>query len=331
MYEIDGEFGKVRLANYVFSQQAMNLLACFSGVGWHHCNDLYHIARPNGCGDALILFTVSGNGALNVEDRMFCLVPGSIALIPQAVRHEYYTPKDGIWEFYWAHPQGTISNAILEYFFHLCDDTSIALIPQAVRHEYYTPKDGIWEFYWAHPQGTISNAILEYFFHLCDDTVFHSENIGMYIEKIETIMQYIKNKESLSEMTLCAEFSDLMYKLLSDTRDHTVPKRISGSVIRYMEKHYAENISIKKLSEEFYVSPSHLIRCFKKESGYTPYEYLGMIRLTKACGLLEYTDMSVEQVAEAVGMPHVGRFITKFKKLKGVTPGNYRKQYVGLL
>ena len=284
MYEIDGEFGKVRLANYVFSQQAMNLLACFSGVGWHHCNDLYHIARPNGCGDALILFTVSGNGALNVEGRMFCLVPGSIALIPQAVRHEYYTPKDGIWEFYWAHPQGTISNAILEYFFHLCDDT-----------------------------------------------VFHSENIGMYIEKIETIMQYIKNKESLSEMTLCAEFSDLMYKLLSDTRDHTVPKRISGSLIRYMEKHYAENISIKKLSEEFYVSPSHLIRCFKKESGYTPYEYLGMIRLTKACGLLEYTDMSVEQVAEAVGMPHVGRFITKFKKLKGVTPGNYRKQYVGLL
>lgn len=280
VYEIDGAFGKVRLGNFVFSSNAQESLMCFTGIGWHKCNDLYGIYRKEGYSYPLILFTVDGMGVLRMGNREYSLTAGSVAVIGEDIPHEYFTPHGGEWEFYWAHPEGMASKLLLNYFF-------------SVR----------------------------------DECVFISSDIYRYTEGIEKLMDYIENGKTLSERTVCAMFSDIMYWLVSDTGDEkSAPSRLSDEVIRYLEKHYSEDISIEKLSCEFYISSAHLIRRFKYESGYTPYEYLGLIRITKACRLLEFTDMPISEVAVSVGMNHVSRFITKFKSIVGVTPAAYRKQ-----
>lgn len=100
MYDINGDFGRVRLGNFVFSQQAESFLSCFSGIGWHRCNDLYGIARKDGYFAPLILFTVDGMGVLRTNSQEYSLTAGSIAVIPQNTPHEYFTPSGGVWEFY---------------------------------------------------------------------------------------------------------------------------------------------------------------------------------------------------------------------------------------
>lgn len=157
--------------------------------------------------------------------------------------------------------------------------------------------------------------------------MFLSADIEQYVYKFERLLEYIENGKTLSETAVCSMFSDILYSLISDCGGgQNARGSISGEVIRYLDKHFNEKISIENLSRELYLSPAHLIRRFKAESGYTPYEYLGLIRLTKACRLLEFTDLTVKEIAEAVGMAHTGRFIAKFKEYNGTTPAAYRRE-----
>lgn len=62
----------------------------------------------------LLLITVGGCGSLRIRDREYRLTPGTIAFVPKNVSNAYKTPKDGMWEFYWIHPDGDTSNQFLD-------------------------------------------------------------------------------------------------------------------------------------------------------------------------------------------------------------------------
>lgn len=109
MYSRDGDFGQVRLAEPLHTQQALDTLFCFSGAGWHRCNDRYAIRRPQGNTDPLLLFTAKGEGQLRIDTGSWRLKPGSVAFIPADAPHEYGTPAGGIWEFTWIHLCGRLA------------------------------------------------------------------------------------------------------------------------------------------------------------------------------------------------------------------------------
>lgn len=284
MYEIDGDFGKVKLGNYTFSANALDFLMCFVCIGWHCCNELYRIRRKDGHTFPTILFTVRGEGRMLTGEREYTLRMGSIAVLEKGVPHEYFTPEGGEWEFYWIHPNGRACDMLLAYLLR----------------------------------------------DLKEERVFVSENMERYAKKFEGLMGYLENEKILSEKYVCSEVSELMYMLINDSgKDRGRQKRLSDEIVGYFERNYGENITIQMLSSRFFVSPAHLIRRFKREMGYTPYEYLTIIRITKACRLLEYTDMPVNAIAENVGIKNTGRFIEKFKSITGRTPAVYRKRYLG--
>lgn len=110
MYSTNGDFGQVRLATFLPQAQNTELFSLES-VGWHCCNDRYHISWPQGASRHLLLFTVKGEGHLQVDGETFSLKPGTVALAPRALPRYYCTPPGGLWEFYWVHPTG-----IAEYF-----------------------------------------------------------------------------------------------------------------------------------------------------------------------------------------------------------------------
>ncbi|MGV2068588.1 helix-turn-helix domain-containing protein [Agrobacterium sp. 22-226-1] len=51
------------------------------------------------------------------------------------------------------------------------------------------------------------------------------------------------------------------------------------------------------------------------------------MRVGAACRLLAQTDRSLAQIAEAVGFSDVAHFSRQFRAAKGITPGNYRRQF----
>lgn len=72
-------------------------------------------------------------------------------------------------------------------------------------------------------------------------------------------------------------------------------------------------------------SPKYIGCFFKSMTGKTPIEYLNEYRIEKACHKLRYTDMPVTDIAFSCGFSDLSYFIKTFKRLKGVSPGKYRK------
>lgn len=94
----------------------------------------------------------------------------------------------------------------------------------------------------------------------------------------------------------------------------------------YLETHYDRMISLDKLADELHISKYHLLRSFSRTAGMTPNDYLTKIRLGRAIELLRRPDLSVSQIAEAVGFSSSSYFIRVFRSKTGQTPGSFREQ-----
>ncbi|ACT02590.1 AraC family transcriptional regulator [Paenibacillus sp. JDR-2] len=101
-------------------------------------------------------------------------------------------------------------------------------------------------------------------------------------------------------------------------------ERIS-EVVRYMNSHYMNELSLHLLAEKFYVSPYYLSRFFKEATGFTFVEYLNSVRIKEAKKLLEQSSMKVNLIAKRVGFGSVTHFGRVFKSVTGYVPLHYRK------
>ena len=91
----------------------------------------------------------------------------------------------------------------------------------------------------------------------------------------------------------------------------------------YIHKHYAEPFSRQDMARQLGLSERYLTRCFRKEMGIKPVEYLNRYRLKEAKIMLG-TGANVTQTALAVGFSSVSYFTRLFEKEVGVSPGAYR-------
>lgn len=101
-------------------------------------------------------------------------------------------------------------------------------------------------------------------------------------------------------------------------------ERIS-EVVRYINNHYTEELSLRLLAERFYVSPYYLSRFFKEATGFTFVEYLNSVRIKEAKKLLEQSNMKVSLIAKKVGFGSVTHFGRVFKLVTGYVPLYFRK------
>ena len=95
------------------------------------------------------------------------------------------------------------------------------------------------------------------------------------------------------------------------------------NVIKYVELHYAEHITIEDAAEIASCSPSYFMKCFKKTFHSSFIDYLKNYRLTIAARMLTQSDGSVLEICENVGFDNLSYFIRSFKAKYGVTPGKY--------
>lgn len=100
--------------------------------------------------------------------------------------------------------------------------------------------------------------------------------------------------------------------------------RAVGQVKRHLEGHYAEDVSLGDLSRLTGLSRYHLVRVFGKTVGVPPHAYLRQIRITQAKALLA-AGQPLAEVAFATGFTDQSHLTRWFKRLWGVTPGDYRK------
>jgi len=96
------------------------------------------------------------------------------------------------------------------------------------------------------------------------------------------------------------------------------------SMRRYINEHYAEDLSLDLLSDNLFLSKFHLQRLFKRYYGQTPRQYLIERRLAAAKTLLA-NGTTVTDTCFAVGFECPSSFCTLFRQRNGQTPGEFKK------
>lgn len=95
----------------------------------------------------------------------------------------------------------------------------------------------------------------------------------------------------------------------------------------YVRKHYREKIYLDDIAESIGISPTHLSKLFKKETGQCLQDYINEERVFRAANLLMYSELSLMEIAEYVHFPSQSYFGKIFKQFKGVSPRIFRDQY----
>lgn len=95
-------------------------------------------------------------------------------------------------------------------------------------------------------------------------------------------------------------------------------------ILKYVENHYMEKITIEDMANELGISQSHFMKYFKNTMGTSFIDYLNEYRLTMASRLLVSSDSSILTIAEEVGYDNLSYFNRTFKKRFAMTPREYR-------
>lgn len=119
-------------------------------------------------------------------------------------------------------------------------------------------------------------------------------------------------------LPLLCELSEQFPKLLT-SQEITAEKDIAAPIMKYINAHLTEELSLERLSRQFYTSQTHLNRLFRKSAGTTAWEYITVKRLFMAKELLS-KGISATQVCTQCGFGDYSTFFRAYKRRFGVSP-----------
>ena len=102
-----------------------------------------------------------------------------------------------------------------------------------------------------------------------------------------------------------------------------VRERRLQKVLQSIESHLPH--TVRELAEQVHLSPAHLQRLFKNETGVHISDLLCERRLAMAARLLTTTDMEIKEVAYVVGYGHHSSFVRAFNRRFGQSPKAFRR------
>jgi len=131
----------------------------------------------------------------------------------------------------------------------------------------------------------------------------------------------------LSILNMLSQSSEFTY--ITDNHQIIQKKEVSDrvlSVVKYINDHLAEPITLESLSQVAYMSENALCRFFKNSLKMNVSSYIQQQRIIKACSLLVETEKPVAAIADSCGYASASHFAQVFRKKMKISPLSYRKK-----
>lgn len=235
----------------------------------------------------LIHFVKSGKGRFETHGRSYDIEPGKCFLIEPDQLAYYISDDSEPWEYYWIGFGGYSASAYIERMG-------------------FTGGTYIMEY-------TDQNRIIEQFEHV-EAMGYREQNYLAYCGTLYYMLYYMTQQGALRA---------------SDERASVKKKKVRSEMIddtmTLIQNSYASPLIVEAIARSFSISPAHLCRIFKAQTGMSIKEYIIRQRLRSAIKLMRKPDMAISQIAAMVGIPDPYYFSRLFKSRYNISPSQYRR------
>lgn len=270
------------------------------------------------------------NSLLDIKDKSKPLIVTSCGTYKLRTRPVFYTLR----------PKGRIDFQLIyiaagKAHFHFGDDEKIIHAGHMIlyrpkepqRYEYYAEDQT--EVYWVHFTGGNVTNLLRSYGLTHDKKVFYCgsgpEYQTLFRSMIDELQMCRDSYTEMLEMYLRQIFIRLQRCFKNSVvKDTSHADEEIDRAATYFSEHYSEAINIDEYAEKIHVSTSWFIRNFKQYTGVTPMQYILSKRIYNAEALLHNTQYNISEIAHIVGYDNPLYFSRLFKKMKGISPSEYR-------
>lgn len=156
-------------------------------------------------------------------------------------------------------------------------------------------------------------------------------NIRYFEEMLFDIIKENKARSPYFELNMKGLFLRLWTYLLRENDFLSNPSVFSRlgeleNIKGYLNGNIDREVTLDELSRAFNISRFHLSRLFKRVYGVTPIRYNQMLRIEKARELIQYGNLSLTDISDALGFSSINAFSRAFRNMEGVPPSFYRKR-----
>lgn len=158
----------------------------------------------------------------------------------------------------------------------------------------------------------------------------HSTQDALILNALNDIYHLILSDQPLMELDIRMKVIEIWkytYLELTKYSNQTNEAQYDGdrlkTIISYIHDHYSEKISLDDVAKTISLSRSECSRAFKSLTGQSLFSYLITYRINKSVDLIRDTDLSIAQIAAAVGFCSQSYYTDCFRKAKGITPKKY--------
>lgn len=135
---------------------------------------------------------------------------------------------------------------------------------------------------------------------------------------------YLKVK--ILELFLFLSVYDIRANEFIESAHSAAQVRLAREIERYLTDHISEHVTLKEISRELHLSETHIRRTFQCVYGVTPRVFILEQKIESAARMLEQTDISVLEIANAHGYENASKFSSAFRNVKGMAPNEYRNR-----
>lgn len=202
-------------------------------------------------------------------------------------------------------------------------------------HRPYLHRTGndLWSLRWVHFFGPNMGAIYKKYEERGGQPVFRAHQPERFSALLKELYRLATSDTYVRDMQIYGKLVELLTLLMEESWHTGTPRKAHSKkqnlqeIKDYLDNHFAEKITLDLLAERFYINKFYLTRVFKEQFGQSVTNYLVQLRITQAKRLLRFSDLSIESIAQECGLNDANYFSRLFKRVEGVSPGEYRRQW----
>lgn len=197
----------------------------------------------------------------------------------------------------------------------------------------HASSEQLWTLKWAHFYGPNMTGIYKKYVERGGKPCFETQKLNDYLQKLNMLFDIASSSVYIKDMKIFEQLSSLLTLLMEDSwspaKENKNPtgKRNLQDVKEYIDIHFNEKLLLDDLAEQFFINKYYLTRVFKEQFGLSISHYIMQQRITHAKHLLRFSDNTIEKIAVLCGMEDANYFSRVFRKVEGVAPGEYRRQW----